>query len=189
VRAPVHVTLRCHRHVPSLRGPRIFSKLRAAIAAANRAAFRVVHFSVQLDHHHLIVESDLASALTSGLRGLATRCALAINRAANRRGPVWSDRYHSRSLGTPHEVRNGLVYVLLNFRKHLRAAPRIDPCSSGPWFEGWAQPLAKSTAPCPVAAPRTWLLAVGWRRAGGPIDWHEAPAHPSPRRRPNGETP
>ena len=30
--------------------------------------------------------------------------------------------------------------------------------------------------PCPVARPRTWLGAVGWRRAGGLIDPREGPA-------------
>jgi hypothetical protein len=30
-----------------------------------------------------------------------------------------------------------MVYVLLNFRKHLRAPPGIDPRSSGPHFSGW----------------------------------------------------
>jgi hypothetical protein len=33
-------------------------------------------------------------------------------------------------------MRLALVYVLLNFRKHLGAAPAIDPRSSGPWFHG-----------------------------------------------------
>jgi hypothetical protein len=68
------------------------------------------------------------------------------------------------------------VYVLLNFRKHLRAAPGIDPWSSGRWFDGWAGPPAEPVEPSPVAAPRTWLAAGGWRRAGGPIDVREAPS-------------
>jgi hypothetical protein len=28
----------------------------------------------------------------------------------------------------------------------------------------------------PVAQPRTWLAAFGWRRAGGGLDVREAPA-------------
>jgi hypothetical protein len=131
---------------------------------------------VQADHVHLIVEAEGAQSLTSGIQGLAIRCALAVNRGVGHRGKVWSGRYHARALRTPSEVRRGLVYVLLNFRKHLRAAPFIDPCSSGPWFEGWARPTAVPIDARPVAAPRTWLLSVGWRRAGGPIDGREAPA-------------
>ncbi len=75
-----------------------------------------------------------------------------------------------------------MVYVLLNFRKHLRAAPGVDPCSSGPWFAGWARRAQRddrtggAALEGPVAAPRTWLAVVGWRRGGGPIDWRESPA-------------
>ena len=65
--------------------------------------------------------------------------------------------------------------VLLNFRKHLRAPPGVDPCSSGPWFDGWARSLPSPVGPSPVAPSRTWLGAVGWRRAGGPIDFRDAP--------------
>ncbi len=72
-----------------------------------------------------------------------------------------------------------MVYVLLNFRKHLRAGAGVDPCSSGPWFEGWALPIAPTVERPAVAAPRTWLATVGWRRAGGPIGLHEAPARPT----------
>ncbi len=181
VRHPVHVTLRRAAAVPSLRSPRVFPLLRAALAASSRSAFRLIHFSVQIDHVHLIVEADVAQALRRGLQGLAIRCARSINRGAGRRGAVWSDRYHSRALGSPREVRRGMVYVLLNFRKHLRAAAQVDPCSSGPWFGGWVRRLPGATAPAPVAAPRTWLATAGWRRGGGPIDWHESPrtaAHP-----------
>jgi REP element-mobilizing transposase RayT len=174
-RCPVHVTLRCRSGVPSLRSRAIFPRLRNAIAAANRIAFRVVHFSAQTDHLHLLIEAELQDAFVSGVSGLAIRCALAINRATGRRGSVWSDRYHAHALRTPSEVRSALAYVLLSFCKHLRAAPRIDPCSSGSWFDGWAHPREPTAEPRPVASPRTWLLATGWRRAGGPIDWREAP--------------
>jgi hypothetical protein len=73
-------------------------------------------------------------------------------------------------------MRLALVYVLLNFRKHLRAAPGVDPRSSGPWFDGWAHELTQPAALSPVRRPRTWLASVGWRRAGGPIACRETPA-------------
>jgi len=34
-------------------------------------------------------------------------------------------------------MRASMVYVLLNFRKHLRAPACVDPRSSGPHFLGW----------------------------------------------------
>jgi hypothetical protein len=129
----------------------------------------------------LIVEADSKLVLVRGAQGLAVRCARAFNRAVGRRGSVWEHRYHSRTLRTPTEVRLGLVYVLLNARKHLRSAPAVDPCSSGPWFAGWAHQPMLSPDPSPVASPKTWLGATGWRRSGGLIDCREAPATAVPR--------
>src|SRR5450432_1711592 len=181
-RWPVHVALRTRDGIPSLRSTRLFSSLRASLAASHKAAFRVVHFSVQSAHVHLVVEGDAPAALVRGVQGLAGRCAKAINRAAARRGRVWSSLFHSLALRTPTETRRGLVYVLLNFRKHLRASPGVDPRSSGPWFGGWRSPLPASRDAVPVVAPRTWLATVGWRRAGGAIavDERPAPARASP---------
>jgi hypothetical protein len=123
----------------------------------------------------MIVEADSTQALRRGLQSLAVRCARAINRASGRRGRVWSERYHAHPLGTAREVRLALISLLINFRKHLRAAPTIDPCSSGPWFDGWKRPSHPPATPSPIHSPRTWLGAVAWRRAGGPLDCHETP--------------
>ena len=39
--------------------------------------------------------------------------------------------------------------------------------SSGRWFDGWRRPNpGREPGISPVAAARTWLLAVGWRRHG-----------------------
>jgi putative transposase len=175
-RHPVHVTLRARPSVPSLRSERMFARVRDAIRASGRSAFRVLHFSIQTDHLHLIVEADRPRALANGLRGLVIRCALAINRAASTSGPVWRHRYHTHVLSTPSEVRRAIAYVLLNFRKHLRASPGIDPRSSGAAFDGWAGAPDGPAFYGPVARPRTWLGAIGWRRAGGPIALDEAPS-------------
>jgi putative transposase len=175
-RWPVHVTLRARDALPSLRSARIFPSLLSSLAASHKSAFRVVHFSVQTDHLHLVVEGDAPVALVRGVQGLAGRCAKAVNRAVGRRGRVWGSRHHRHALRTPTETRRGLVYVLLNFRKHLRAAPGIDPRSSGAWFEGWRSPVPAPHGPSPVEPPRTWLATVGWRRVGGPIAVDDRPA-------------
>ena len=176
LRHPVHVTLRARQGTSSLRSDAIFPELRRALAASGGRSFRLLHFSVQTDHIHLIVEADAGQTLARGLQGLAVRCARVINRCCGHRGAVWAERYHAHPLTTPREMRAALVYVLLNFRKHLHAPPGIDPLSSGAWFDGWMQPTRAPAAPSPVTPPRTWLAAAGWRRAGGAIDWREAPA-------------
>jgi hypothetical protein len=77
-------------------------------------------------------------------------------------------------------MRTSMVYVLLNFRKHLRAPACIDPRSSGPYFSGWQRAPASADAitdaPSVTASPATWTARVGWRRAGGPLRVDEHPA-------------
>ena len=95
--------------MPSLRSPRLFTAVRGALATASGEHFRVLHFSAQADHLHLLVEADETKALARGLQGLAIRVAKAINRTVGRHGAVWGDRYHARTLSSPREVRNALV--------------------------------------------------------------------------------
>ena len=175
-RYPVQVTIRATPGLPSLRSPRLFSALRWAITRASVDRFRVIHFSIQQDHGHFIVEGDEPRRTRGGMHGLAIRLALAVNRLLGRRGKVVGDRYHARPLTTPRQTRTSMVYVLLNFRKHLRAPACIDPRSSGPHFSGWQRgPEPSELAPA-TALPSTWMARAGWRRAGGPLRVEERPA-------------
>src|SRR5262249_14872419 len=94
---PVHVTLRAECSLPSLRGDRLFPLLRRGFAQSSRGGLRILHFSVQTDHVHLIVEAESGEALSRGLQGLAI-LAKRVNRALDRAGSFWSDRYHARPL-------------------------------------------------------------------------------------------
>jgi putative transposase len=95
---------------------------------------------------------------------------------AERKGPVWADRYHAHELTSPHETRRAIVYVLFNFKKHRPAdRARIDPCSSALWFGGFREPLPRVVESSPVQRPTTWLARVGWQKAGGLIGLGEGP--------------
>jgi REP element-mobilizing transposase RayT len=174
-RHPCHVTLKVRADLPSLRRPRVVAELeRRWRVACERGRFRLVHYSVQADHAHLIVEAASAYDLSCGLKALAARFARAANRVFRRSGRVLADRAHVRVLRTPREVRRAIAYVLLNARRHAAKAGRavrawiaaVDPASSGRWFEGWRTPQVRARDAPAVAGPRTWLLAVGWRRHG-----------------------
>jgi putative transposase len=189
-RYPLQVTIRAVPGLPSLRSARVFGALRRAIARASVDRFRVIHFSIQQDHGHFIVEGDEARRARGGMHGLAIRLALAVNRALGRRkGRVVGDRYHVRPLTTPRQMRTSMVYVLLNFRKHLHAPAGIDPRSSGPQFSGWRRHAGLESADVAsgtteaaaggegaTAVPATWMATVGWRRAGGLLKVEERPA-------------
>jgi REP element-mobilizing transposase RayT len=177
--------------VRGLRNQAVFRRVRDAIARASGDAFRVVHFSVQDDHLHLLVEANDKRELTRGMRGLAIRAAQRINRALGRRGQVFSERYHARELTRPRAVRNALVYILHNHRKHGVSLAWLDACSSARDFDGWRRDLlldvARTTRAAraspghddtPAVAPaKTWLASVGWRRSGL-LGLDESPARP-----------
>jgi REP element-mobilizing transposase RayT len=175
------VTLRVRSGLPSLRSGRFVGEFRRSLReACERGSFRVVHYSVQGNHVHLLVEAAGKQALGHGMKAVAARLARAVQRVFRRAGPVLYGRYHLRILRTPREVRHALAYVLLNSRKHWRerhgTSPpaRLDVASSGRFFDGWRQrPRAapgEGSQGDPegpeVAPPRTWLLAHGWRRHG-----------------------
>lgn len=178
---PAHVTLRLKPNLPSLRDVRVVQEIERTFAAGcTRPGFRLVHYSLQGNHAHMLVEASDRDALGRGMMAIASRLARAVNRVAKRSGRVLADRYHVRMLQTPKEVRAALRYVLLNARRHARLAKakltatvRFDRASSGRWFDGWKRATtegptahANSYSRPPVARARTWLLTVGWRRHG-----------------------
>lgn len=180
---PLHITLRIAPGFPSLREGRLFEQVRLALAAGReRFGFRLVHFSVQSNHLHLIAEASDGRALARGMQGLSVRVARAVNRALTRRGRLFADRYHCRALKTPRATHFAVRYVLLNARKHRAAnVPGfIDRRSSAAWFDNFSRPdelafgaartraewRASSGLEAPVVPARTWLLRQGYRRHG-----------------------
>jgi REP element-mobilizing transposase RayT len=163
---PVHVTMRAREGLPSLRGDKlVLEAVRSALAEGHKPAFRVVQFSIQSNHLHLIVEASDKDSLSRGMQGLAVRMARGVNRALSAEGSVFADRYHAHELKTPRETRAALLYVLQNWLKHGQGRGH-DPCSSARWFDGWKERPPANPDPPVVATPRTWLVTLGWRRHG-----------------------
>jgi len=163
-RYPVHVTVRVRDELANLRSRACFRAIARALAAGrDRFGFRLVHFSVQANHLHLVAEADDETALARGMQGLGVRIARALNRVLARRGKVFADRYHAHVLRSPREVANAVAYVLGNAVVHAaRRGERVHPDAIDPMSSGWERQL--------VAPPRTWLLNWGWLRvrpAGG----------------------
>jgi REP element-mobilizing transposase RayT len=161
---PVHVTLRMADYVWNLRSERSYAVIHVALEAARRRPdARVVHFSIQGNHVHLILEADGTRALANTVRALSIRLARGLNRMMGRSGPVFADRYHAHVLRTPAEVRNALRYVVGNFASH--AARRGEPTRGG-----FVDPFSSAVVKVPreaqgvlfaepvTCAAETWLL-------------------------------
>jgi REP element-mobilizing transposase RayT len=186
-RHPVHVSMRRVKRAPSLRRESLFRAILGQLARVKRSGVLVVHYSVQHDHVHLIVEGHDRRDLSAQMRKLFSRIALAVNAIAKRRGSLFRDRHHREELDGPTKTRNALVYVLFNDRKHHAQnggaitdalLSELDDRSSAAWLNGWdpragpppellARRLARDGdidgfgAPC--TPPQTWLAQEAWR--------------------------
>jgi putative transposase len=179
-RHPVHVTLRATTRLPSFRQQRIYKMFTDVIRAQRKRryedCFRVIDYSVQVNHLHLIVEADTEKsttkgykALRSGISGLVIAFARRLNMMLGRRGSVWADRYHRHDLETPKEMWNGLGYVFRNFTHHGERTfgdGALDVFSSAVVFEGWDErkftPHERERWRWPVCSPTTWLRSRGY---------------------------
>ena len=111
--------MRAVRGLPSFRAQTLFRAFDRAVRRTRRDDFRVVEFSVQDDHLHLLVEADDSDALARGMKSFSVRANRLFNAALGRgRGRVWGDRYHRRDLTNAKQVRSALVYCLQDYRKH-----------------------------------------------------------------------
>jgi REP element-mobilizing transposase RayT len=191
----LHVVVRVAPAVGSLRRRKMYRAMReATITAAMRERFRIVHLSLQRTHVHMLVEAAHKEALARGMHGFQISAARNINTALGdgqrrRRGKVFVDRYHVEVITSPTQARHALRYVLGNWRKHgedqhgLASTWLVDPFSTGILFPDWQElqdkvlmwPLRETYDPMLVFRPRTWLLAEGWKLAGGPISARDVP--------------
>jgi REP element-mobilizing transposase RayT len=193
-RHPQHVTLRVVGAVGYLRKPHMFRAIRRALVTIMErveADFRIVHFSVQGNHLHLVCEADSKRALASGMKAFECAAAQYLNqelsreRGEKRRGPVFADRYHVRAMSSVRQTRNCLNYVLNNWRHHGLTGPslfegKLDYYSSAVFFPGWKERTTSTIHippdydPPAVSRPQTWLLNEAWKRAK-PISVFETP--------------
>ena len=165
-RHPVHVTMKLRAGLPSLRGDRSFPVVRGALKAGRRRlGIRLVHYSVQSNHLHLVVEAADASALGQGIKGLAVRLARRLNALFGTKGAVFPDRFHAHVLRSPSEVRNALGYVVHNFAHHLALDGYVVPRGTRDLLSSAAWLTAPPPETAPVVAAESWLLREGWKRA------------------------
>lgn len=171
---PVHVSMRVSDHVWNLRSERSFRIIDAAFRGIRcRPDFRVVHFSVQGNHVHLIVEANGTAAPTNGMRALSIRLTRGLNRMMGRRGSALAGRHHAHVLRTPAEARNAVRYVLGNFASHaVRHGERISAHSvdrfssaSGRGAMAAQRSLFEEAV---TSAAETWLLRTVSTRPANP---------------------
>ena len=194
-RFPVHVTLRVREGLPSLRRPSVFREIVmrfqdsfagfwrgrpkspgvAVRGPLGATRVKILHYSVQSNHIHLMIEAGDNDALSRGMQGVAIRLARAINGCAGiAKGKVWDHRYHAHELRSVRETVNALGYIGNNWRKHgvapASTGRRADPFASDNLVARVVQvenaifvAPNKSAVGAHIVVPKTWLATRAWR--------------------------
>ncbi len=121
-RTPLHINF---RYRAMIRNKATFRLLKKAILNGRRAGLRIVHFSFQKNHVHLIIEADSNDVLTKGMRSVTVTMAKGL-----KRGRIQTQRYHLHVLKSLRETKNAVHYVLFNEQKHEKGNSTAGEYSS-----------------------------------------------------------
>jgi hypothetical protein len=109
-RQPLHVNF---KYRVSIRNKEVLKILKRALLNSRTKGLRILHYSVQSNHMHFIIEADNNRILEAGMRSLTVTLAKGI-----KKGKVQLGRYHLHVLKTIRETKNAIHYVLFNEQKH-----------------------------------------------------------------------
>ncbi len=115
---PLHLTIKVERTKAGLKNKSILKVLHSSIKKARIIGLGIIHYTLEFDHVHLLVEADNKRVLGKGMQSFGISFSKGINKLKGLRGQVFKTRYHLRKLRTPTEVKNVLNYILGNAVKH-----------------------------------------------------------------------
>jgi REP element-mobilizing transposase RayT len=131
---PLHVNF---KYRVSIRNKEVLKILKRAILNSGAKGLRILHYSIQSNHIHLIAEANNNKILAAGMRSLTVTIAKGI-----KKGKVQLERYHLHVLKTIRETKNAISYVLFNEQRHTgKKCIELDGYSSLHWLD--AKALAK----------------------------------------------
>lgn len=122
-KTPLHINFKFRAQI---RNKLCLRLLKRAILNSRSHGLRILHFSLQHNHIHLIVEAESNLILTRGMRSLTMTFAKGL-----KIGKVQIERYHLHVLRTLRETKNAILYVLFNKQKHEKGTySKIDEYTS-----------------------------------------------------------
>ena len=131
-RLPCHVTLKVREGIPSLRTvPLVHDLERSFAASCERNDFRLIHYSIQGNHAHLIVEADNEARCSCSLAALKVRIAASPTSS--------SCESRARALGPAARPDRS------------RVLSESIPPPPARWFDGWVGLVGEAR---PAPAPR-----------------------------------
>lgn len=126
----LHLTVKIKRIKADLKNKSILRILKRAIVNARKQGLRVIHYSLEYDHVHLLIEAENNHILGKGMQAFGVTFSKAINRLKNVNGGVYKHRYHFRKITSTRQLKNALKYIFTNGVKHKTASQIVNPYNS-----------------------------------------------------------
>jgi REP element-mobilizing transposase RayT len=160
-----HVTWKLKPGFESLRKPRVLRVLEPAFRKGKeKKGFRLIAWSLQDNHIHLVVEGESTEEVARGRQGLGVSITKRLNKRWERvgQGSVFLDRHGKKPMKGFHHRRRGMGYVHGNAKRHGHVLPKGEPdrYSSAPWWPWCLQKFRRPLRSPPVAKSR-YLHAEG----------------------------
>jgi len=114
----LHLTVKIEKEKANLKNKFILKILKKAILNARRFNLKIIHYSLEFDHVHLLIEAENNIILGKGMQSFGVTFSKAINRHRNVSGQVYKHRYHFRKITSAKQLKNVMNYIFKNGVKH-----------------------------------------------------------------------
>lgn len=121
-----HLTIKVKSNKADIQNKKILKALHHAIFRGRLKGLKIVHYTLEFNHVHLLVEASCNRVMHSGMQALGISLAKAINRFKSLKGSVYKHRYHYRQISSPRDLKNVLHYIFHNGIKHKRTRHVLD---------------------------------------------------------------
>lgn len=122
----LHLTIKVRVNKADIQNKRILKALHHAIKRARLKGLKVIHYTLEYNHVHLLVESVDNKILHKGMQSFGITISKAINKIKQTKGAVYKNRYHLRIINSAKQLKNVLHYIFSNGIKHKRTNSKID---------------------------------------------------------------
>lgn len=122
----LHINFKYKTYV---RSDAFYEVFKRGIKNSARFDFKILSFSIESNHIHLIAEAGNSDNLTLGMKSLTCTLSKGLNLIKNTNGKTQIERFHLHILKNPQEARNAINYVLFNHEKHTGTQKISKFCS------------------------------------------------------------
>lgn len=126
----MHITIKVRKNKADIQSKKILKALHRAIFRARIHGLRVIHYTLEYNHIHLLVEASGHKIMHKAMQAFGISFSKAINKIKQVNGHVYKHRHHLRKITSSIDLKNVLRYIFHNGIHHKRTYSLIDPYNS-----------------------------------------------------------